>query len=309
MAEEKTPYIPRNPGDLISAEDWNQVQVNIKEDIEGQVSAAKEDVKKTGVERADNADQFDKNTPKDWTDKLDQRYAPKVHYHEGLAAYRRYFKRIKPMDPVILEHKLGRFPLVDLYELETISIKTAAGEEIKTKFFLYYHHEEFEVLFPEVVHEYPEVMGQWGVPFEQMLREYNVKWERDDSLGDVYNDFLDAFFKPPVVDHMEHKTSEWVDKHRESIVGDLMKRDEWPDIRWLFLPFRLTVKSQGFKVGMEDSNQQFAVTPAIDVIHLNYDKLGVLGGNLGEEKNFGKPTDERQLVPRKYIDLMILLRS
>ena len=40
MATETTPYIPHNPGDLITAEDWNDVQKKIKEDIAKQIQDA-----------------------------------------------------------------------------------------------------------------------------------------------------------------------------------------------------------------------------------------------------------------------------
>ena len=83
MATLLTPYIDRNPGDLITAEDWDEVQVKIKEDIANQLKAAKDDVLHgaTPVDHAINADKFDNKTPKNWTDELDQRYAAKTHDH------------------------------------------------------------------------------------------------------------------------------------------------------------------------------------------------------------------------------------
>lgn len=294
MANETTPYLSRNPGDLVTAEDWNEVQVKIKEDIEDKIEAAKEEIKETGVDQAGNADKFDHKTPKDWTDELDQRYAPKVHDHEELAAYRRYFKRLGAGQTVVLEHKLGRFPLVDVYELLPI----APTVPITEKFYLYYHHEERDrdVLFTQ---DRGMVRWPWGTPLEQLLWEYQVEWEDDDSLGDVVNDFLDAFFKPPVVDHMEHKTSKWIDEHRESLIADLKRRDEWPDIRWSVRPSKLIVGSSLSVTG--EQAVPGTATPLVNVAHLSYDTLAATAAaSLGTDEAGNQVTT---------IDLMILLRS
>lgn len=297
-----TPYIERNPGDLVTSKDWNEVQIKIKDDISSQVGEVEKALEEHAGEPVDAA-KFGGKTPAEWT----EQFSPKIHDHEGMAAYRRYFKRLRVGQPVLLEHKLGRFPLVDVYELQSIKITDPQGKEGFAKFYLYYHHEELEALFPEPMSTFPEIIREWGVPFEKLLQEYEVVWEDDDSLGDVFNDFLNAFFKPPLVDHMEHKTSPWIDDHREKTVGELKQRDEWPDIRWGFLPFRLTVGSQGLKVEvpMPGGDATVAnVTPRIDVLHLNYDKLVFLPGNLGKESGL-----DNRPVDRKFIDLMILLRS
>jgi len=306
MANETTPYMPRNPGDLITAEDWNEVQVKVKEDMQDRIQAAKEQIKKTGVDRADNADKFDNKTPKDWTDDLDERYAPKVHDHEGPDVYRRYLKRLKADQKVVLEHKLGSFPLVDVYELLPIA-PDLSENPINEKFYLYYHHEERDrdLLFTE---DRGMVRWPWGTPFEQLLSEYNVEWEDDDSLGDVINDFLDGFFKSPVVDHMEHSTSPWINDHRKMLIGELKKRDEWPDIRWVFRPHKLIVGLP--PVGPHEWPESFSTPSWVDVIHLSYDALAVitpadLEGTVHEETASG----ETSKVPRMAIDLMILLRS
>lgn len=302
MVSETTPYISRNPGDLVTAEDWNEVQVKIKEDIEDKIEAAKEEIKETGVDQAGNADKFDNKTPKNWTDELDQRYAPKVHDHEGLAAYRRYFKRLRANDTVVLEHKLGRFPLAEVYELLPIAPTVATGTPITEKFYLYYHHEERDrdVLFTE---DRGVVRWPWGTPLKQLLDEYQVKWEDDDSLGDVINDFLEAFFKPPAVDHIEHKTSKWIDEYRKSLIGELKTRDEWPDICWVVRPSKLIVGSPLSAISGTgaDKTSVGTVTPLVNVAHLSYDTLAVTAAaDLGTDAASN---------PVTTIDLMILLRS
>jgi hypothetical protein len=290
MSNQTQPYIGYKPGDLIAAESMNEMQVKIKEDIQGQIKVAKEEVKKTGVDRADNAGKFDNKTPKVWTDELDQRYATKVHDHEGLAAYRRYFKRLRPGQTVVLEHKLGRFPLVDVSEL--LPIAPGVTPPINEKFYLYYHHEERDrdLLFTE---DRGMVRWPWGTPLEQLLSEYQVEWEDDDSLGDVVNDFLDAFFKPPAVDHIEHKTSKWIDDHREMTIGKLKERNEWPDIRWVVRPEKLVVGHVHI-FGVPETGFHL-----LNVHHLSYDTLAVI---------YRQPPTGISPPPQP-IDLMILLRS
>lgn len=292
------PYEDFQPGDLVEAERMNSMQDKIKTDIQNQVSSAKDEIRETGVERADNADQFDNRTPKEWTDELDERYAPKVHDHEGQTVYRRYFKRMRADQTVVLEHELDRLPLVDVYQLLPVPPEDAEGNAQESVFYLYYHHEERDrdVLFTE---DRGMVRWPWGTPLEQMLYEYGVEWEDDDSLGDVVNDFLDAFFKPPVVDHMEHRTSVWINEHRESIISDLKRRDEWPDIRWVVRPHKLVVGLPMSTVSDagDGTGDGITITPAVNVAHLSYDTLAVMAaGNLGGDEN------------GNAIDLMILLR-
>ena len=60
MSNENTPYIERNPGDLISAEDWNCLQSKVKEDIENQVKEGIDSVK--NVDKAADADKLEGKT-------------------------------------------------------------------------------------------------------------------------------------------------------------------------------------------------------------------------------------------------------
>lgn len=292
MPTEKKPFIKHEAGGPITAEDSNAMQVQIKEYVENEIESAKTEIREGSVKQAENAEKFADKTPKNWTDELDQRYAPKVHDHEELAGYRRYFKRLKVDQKVVLEHQLGRFPLVDVYELLPVSSVGANATDQKSTFYLYYHHEERDrdVLFTE---DRGMKRWPWGIPLEKILQEYHVQWDDDDTLGDVVNDFLDAFFKPPEVDHMEHRTSIWINDHRKEIISDLKSHDEWPDIRWVVKPHKLIV---GRVPG--NANIPSEALWWIDVVHLSYDALEVAVTG----------TDAPGQQP-PLVDLMILLRS
>lgn len=192
-----------------------------------------------------------------------------------MAMSRHYFRRLDSEQPrAILEHKLGRFPRVDVYTLDDIPDQPSG-----TRFLVFYGHDEMDVMIQKL----------WKVPrpilgtrLEQLLPEYRVKWEDDDSLGDVVNDFLDAFFQLPAADEMSHKSSKWIDDHLDKTIGELKKRDEWDDVRWLVLPKKLVVGSP-----------EAAFTPLVNVEQLSYDALAVF---------------TNQVPPANPIDLMIVLK-
>ncbi|HVF99136.1 MAG TPA: hypothetical protein VND68_04810 [Chloroflexia bacterium] len=300
-------YIHRDPGELITAEDWNGIQTAVQADIVAKLEAAKQEIKRTGVSRADNADKFDNKTPKDLTDDLDKRYAYRVHDHEGQSSYRRYIKRLEVGQTVVLEHKLGRFPLVDVYELLPVAphLKAADGTPapINDRFYLYYGHEERDrdALFTR---DRGTKRWAWGTPIEQVLRENKVEWEDDDSLGDVINDLLDAFFNTPDADEIEHGTSAWINDHRKELISTLKLQNEWPDIYWTLRPFKLIA---GYPLAASNGGG------LVDVTHLSYDTLAIIApGEFGKAKRAPSPARPPEViedVEREFLDLMILLRS
>jgi hypothetical protein len=311
MANETTPYISRNPGDLITAEDWNDVQVKIQEDMQNQIEVAKEQITETGVKRADNADKFDNKTPKAWTDELDERYAPKVHDHEGQTVYLRYHKRFAKDTPsAFLHHKLGRFPLVDIYGLWPVSDEVTTSDEVESsdgspvKFFLYYHHEEADK-FGLNVKVYRERVPL-GLPIATVLDEYGVAWEEDDTLQDVRNDLWHKLFAQPN-DEISHASSPWIeDKIIERLtIQELIKNDEWPDIRLAFRPLRTVwtrlplVRREAVPVGVAAVPEE-EVTPWAGfntaVTHVNYDTLLI------------EPYYPDAIPEDAFFDVMLLLR-
>ncbi|WP_305044234.1 hypothetical protein [Geoalkalibacter sp.] len=248
MSNDCTPYVPVNPGDLITAENWNDMQCKVQEDIAAKAAAAKEEIIKEGVSRADNADKFDGKSATEWTETLDQRYAPKMHDHEEMAGYRRFIKRFTPeLDKVLLHHKLGRFPLVDIYRLESIGSiqdeknKGALPAEFqKCKLLFYYGHADAEKygLQRQVFREKVRI----GIPFRILLAELNVEYDDDDPIEDVLNDMWDAFMHDPN-DELEHCQSPWVREccGQRRTVAELKKGDQWNDLYVAMVPVRVLV--------------------------------------------------------------------
>jgi len=287
---ETTPYIPHSPGDLITADDWNGLQRKIKDDIHAQVEAGKEEVKHEGVDKATNAEHFAGMSEKDLEDKLDQRYAPKAHDHEGQSAYRRFIKEFSSdpgLDKVLLRHDLGRFPLVDVYELLPVVDPATPRRGKQTndltgcKILFYYGHADADALgLRERVGR--ERVGI-GIPFEEVLRELTVKYDDNDQIEDVLNDMWDAFMKDPN-DEIKHCTTDWVDEccGERRTVAELKEADDWNDLYVAWRP-----RKWGFGEG---------VTPSRVVVeHVNYSTVLV--------------TVEASAVIDNVLDLMILMRS
>jgi hypothetical protein len=219
--EKKQPYIQRKPGDLWTAEIWNDTQVQIKEDIETKVDAKvkalkdeidkngvnsqvqiekdiatkvkalKDEIEQKGVNFAQNADKFAGKTSGEWESGLDQKYAPKIHDHEENGGYRRYFKQFTTDKPsAIITHKLKRFPLFEAYKLRPIFPLLTERRPRNCYFYLYSIEEEGvlieflkikEDLF--LIEDSQEIF--LGVPMIEFLKEYEDTASLIERYGDI----------------------------------------------------------------------------------------------------------------------------
>ena len=286
---EESPYIARDPGDLITAEDWNDVQLKIQKDIDGRIDHAKAEIKTEGVDRATNAEHFANKSEGEFVDGLDERYAPKVHDHEGMSVYRRYIKEFTTdpgLNEVLLHHDLGRFPLVDVYEL--LPVLESAGKKDQDlrncKLLFYYGHEDADKLnlWVKVGRERVPI----GLPFEEVLREIGVKYEDDDTIEDVLNDLWQAFMADPN-DEIKHCETPWVTEccGERRTVADLKQADQWDDLHLGIRP-RKCVRGADLAEG---------VGCQLEVSHVNYKTLHIKCGDA--------------LLENSPVDLMFLLRA
>jgi len=328
MSNQSVPYVARNPGDLLSAGDWNQMQLAIKADIQASKEAAKAEIREEGVDRAANSDKFADKRPEEWIAQLDERYAPKVHDHEEIAGYRRYIKRFREggeEDIALLEHGLGRYPLADLYELEVVPGLVFEEKErtdffaknpelAGCKLFVYYGHREAEKY--GLMANINRTKIRVGIPLEQFLAELGVEYEDDDTLEDALNDMLDAFMQDPN-DEITHRRSSWIEKSIDErrTVQELKVADEWPDIRVALAPRQVRGEAATQEVdilGDEAGNtESFRIARKVSIFHANYETTAVFVEKLRKEDlpdNDAIDFDEiRKKLPP--LDLMILLRS
>jgi hypothetical protein len=242
------PYIPQNPGDLITAENWNQMQVDIRQDIQASIKAAEDDIKAGTVAKAQDATTLEGETLTQITSDNDKRYAYKVHDHEGVAAYRRYFKEFTYQLPdAFLRHGLHRFPIVDTYRLDDVVKKqptaTDAADYTGCKFLFFRKHQDADPYGLYVSSGRDNEL--LGVQLDELVKEYNVDVKDDDSIEDAIGDTWDEVFKAPS-DKIQYCQTPWVkeccDKSRT--VGDLKKSGDWPDLYIAMRPLKCGMTSE-----------------------------------------------------------------
>lgn len=231
-----TPYITRNPRDLITAEDWNQMQILMKEDIRSQVLKALEEL--LSVPKAGDAEKLEGKTRAELAKEIINSAIQEMNKRTG---YMRIFKRLTK-EEIFIKHELKDYPVVDVYELQWFDV-ICSEDDIKEKhkvlFFLYHSSEKrlrtkTEGGTLEEAEIEPTGPGVFKVPFEKMLELYNVSYDDETSLGDLEAEFWRAFFSAPndEFDDDHHCHSPWWDRccGEKRSVGELKKRGDWNEL-------------------------------------------------------------------------------
>lgn len=291
MTDDTKPYLARNPGDAITAKDWDDMQVMIKGDMTQRIDAAVQDLRQTGVDHAGDSTRFSGRTDHDWLTQLDGRYAPKVHDHEGAAVYRRYIKQFRhdpPYDKIMIKHGLGRYPLVVASRL--LPVTTAAGYE-DCKLFFYYGNADADQ-FGLWARAYRDQVPL-GLPIDPLLTELAVAYTDQTSIQDLVNDLGDALAKDPN-DRVKFCHSPWIDEccERNRTVGDLRRNGQFDDLY-------LAIRPRQCVVGVDPAPAAGQAPVHVDVTHVNYTTL------LVEADSFEQDA-KGNFLP---LDLMLLLRS
>jgi hypothetical protein len=251
MDSDITPYVPRNPGDLITAGDWNDVQVDVKKDIAAAIQTAVAQV--NDVQHAGDADKLGGKTPDQLTQDIINQVLAAI---PGRTGYQMLFKRLKLCEEKVIKHDLKAFPLVDVYQLEYFKAVCAKGEtaaeETPEWVNLYlYHTGERRIRIPGqtpaqsiVVDIEPPDTQPYKVPFAEMLNQYGVKYTDTTSLDDLETDFWTAFFNSPndEFDPDQYCHSPWFERccGEKRSVKELKDRGDWDDI-WLKMEPRKTI--------------------------------------------------------------------
>jgi hypothetical protein len=240
-----TPYIPKNPGDLITAEDWNALQVDVKQDIGAEIQTAVGNIK--NVDHATDADQLGGQTPDQLTQSILKQAEEILPKRTG---YWRSFNRLETGKEKLIKHGLKSFPLVDVYQLDYFQAICSSGEKDATpmwvNFFLY-HTSERTIAFKDstgkvTVRATIEAQDQqpFRVLFSDMLALYNVQYTDTTSLDDLETDFWTAFWKSPndQFDSDQYCHSPWFEKccGEQRSVKQLKDRGDWDDIWFKMIP-------------------------------------------------------------------------
>lgn len=307
MANDVSPYIPRSPGDLLTAEDWNDIQLKIKKDIGDRVSEAVKKIDR--VPNADNADKLEQKTSDELTEEILKKVFQQLPLHTG---YKRLFKRLKTGEEKVIKHDLGACPLVDIYQLEYFDVVCSEDDEKhkeKVNLFLY-HSGEKRIRFtpPGGAAESVEIEPTNGTPyriaFSDLLALYNVQYTDSSSLGDLETEFWDAFFADPNDSFSDDQYchSPWFDRccGEKRSVRDLKQRGDWDEI-WLKVVTRKTVN---YTVPAVPNTPTEAPTQ-LQVVHFDLDTLGI---KLLTDPVLPAAIREVTTIPKDELKVMVLLK-
>src|SRR6266436_916579 len=292
MPTETEPYIPRNPGDLITAEDWNDVQEKIKEDIAKQVKEAVD--AKTSVANADNAAKLENKSATELEDETVEKALAVLPTRTG---YKMIFKRLTKDDEKVIKHELKACPLVDIYQLDYFEVICATGEEkadqsdVFVNFYLYNSREQklkwtdtsktpsvtktIEIESADPKHH------PFKISFGAMLDLFGVKYTDTQSLDDLETDFWKAFFSGlnDEFDEDQYCHSPWFEKccGEKRSVKTLKDSGAWDDI-WFQMRPRKVIHFP--KTPKDDPvNQPLTALPSalaeVQVVHFDFDTIGV----------------------------------
>jgi hypothetical protein len=314
MASEVTPYIPRAAGDILSASDWNQLQLDIKKDIGDQIEKALGQV--DDVPHSGDSDKLEGKTLDEITQDIVRKTLEAIKKDCG--GYVTLFRRLELGEETLIEHSLGAFPLTDVYQLEYFPAVCGFREDYEyepvrwVNFFLY-HGTERKIRIPSretsksVMIEIEETdVRPARVKFSDLLMLYDVKYTETTDLEELEAGFWDAFFQRPDCDDFEPRQyghSPWFERccgERRS-VKELKERGDW-DRLYLKMrtrktinllgshPFKKTTKRTEEVEDFKDHVLLFTATETntrtyprtivaapnqVQIVHYDFDTLGV----------------------------------
>jgi|SRR5579859_5042252 len=290
MGNDITPYVSRNPGDLITAGDWNNVQVDVKKDIASQIQTAVGQV--NNVQHAGDADTLGGKTPDQLAKDIINQVLAAI---PGRTGYQMLFKRLKVCEEKVIKHGLSAFPLVDVYQLDYFTVVCAKGDtaadETRAWVNMYlYHSSEQRIRIPGQPNVAVDIelsgTKPYRISFADVLALFKVQYADTTSLDDLEADFWKAFFADPndQFDPDQYCHSPWFEKccGEKRSIKELKDRGDWDDI-WLKMVPRKTINYPGIPVPVptgqfpgptSDCLSQPAPTQ-IEVTQHDFDYLGI----------------------------------
>lgn len=296
MANDCKPYVEFAPGDLITAEGMNEMQVLVCEDICKQVEDGVAGV--TEVETAKNALKLGGKTTeeicKEWLEKALQAIPKR-------SGYLKVFKRLKPDEINLIEHNLKTCPLVDVYQLVPFPVVCAIDEdkEATEVCFYLYHSSEKKIKDPNgesVEIENGDFPVQFKVPLLEMLELFEVPYTDDSSLGDLETELWKAMFSAPNddFDMDDYCHSPWFERccREERTVESLRKKGDLNDMWMKFIP-KKTINMSASSRG-DNINQNNSCPKDLTVAHFNMNTTGLFW--VPSDQDIGREIQEQKLM-------------
>jgi hypothetical protein len=333
------PYIKQNPGDLITAEIWNEMQVDIKKDIAAQVKTAVDNVK--SVDHANDADTLGGQTPDQLTKDILTKAEEILPLRTG---YFRSFNRLQTGKERIIKHGLKSFPLVDLYLLDYFPAVCSSADNDATavwvNFFLYHTSERTITVkgtSPSVKAPIePSDQQPFRVLFADMLTLYKVKYTDTSTLDELETEFWKAFWGDPndEFDSDQYCHSPWFEKccGEKRSVKQLKEQGAWDDIWFKMVPTKINtnidlsdidalVNGKKFLQDSENAFRKSAVahsplspaTPILASIEVNQHDFDTVGITLRADPAYPERFNDTTgfALPENYeneLKIMVLLK-
>jgi hypothetical protein len=240
MADTVAPYILHQPGDLITAEDWNDMQRDVKNDIATQTAAAVAKVK--DVDHATNSDKVGGLSVDDLTKAILDKVYQQLPKRTG---YMQVFCNLPIHQDKLVQHGLKAYPVTDLYQLDYFQAVCAKSERsedqlVEWLLFYLYHAEERRLRIPPStvaieIETDPKFRVPWMTLVDQFKEQKLLDYTDDTTLDELEVAFWHAMFRWPPNDTFDPDTychSPWFEKccGEKRSVGDLRKRGDLPQI-------------------------------------------------------------------------------
>lgn len=283
MPDINTPYLERTPGDLITAEDWNDMQRRVRKDIGDTTKKAVDQL--TRVQAAGNSDKLEGKSLSEVTDEVIRRAVQEIRSESG---YRQLFKVLRVGEDNIIKHDLHLCPLADLYQLDYFQVVCCEDKDTYPAWTTFYLHHEGEDRVRYAKGEQrgslsiqPERGPEFKMPFRELLSRYKVQYDDETSLSDVENDFWQALFSDPNdrFSDDQYCHSPWFDKccREEKTVGEAKRNGDWDDLFIQMRP-RKTINYPSGNAGPANDRVPPPERPAptqVQVTHYDFDTLGL----------------------------------
>jgi hypothetical protein len=318
MSETTTPYVPHDPGDLLTAEDWNTVQTKIQADIRTRSQEAAESV--THVASADDAAKIDGKDLEALTEEIVKRVRDDLR---GQSGYQQLFKVLHAGEPTVIEHKLGRMPLVDLYRLDYFQVVCREDDETRLAYATFYlhHTEERRVRVTDdegkrvSVDVQPPDGPELGIPFADLLARYDVQYTDTTTLDDLETEFWQAFFKEPNdrFNDDQYCHSPWFERccKEQQTVRRLKQNGDWDEILLQVRPRKTVNFPSGTVLGQDGDDRRVVPRPANTFVqHLDDNRTAIwfLGQALSDDAEQEAVDYIGEERFRDELKLMVLLK-
>jgi hypothetical protein len=246
MVDTVTPYISHQPGDLITAEDWNAMQVDVKTDIATQTTAAIAKVK--DVDHATNADKVGGMSVDDLTKSILDKVYQQLPKRTG---YMQVFCNLLLGQDKLVQHGLKAYPVTDVYQLDyfqAVCAKSERSEDQMVEWLLFYlyHSEERRLRIPPStvaidIETDPKFRVPWMSLVDQFKEQKLLDYTDDTTLDELEVAFWHALFRSPPNDTFDPDTychSPWFEKccGEKRTVAELRKRGDLTQIYFKMKP-------------------------------------------------------------------------